>query len=152
MIATDKPNPFQVLGLPADATKADIVACGEELCDLAETEDLRLLYRWAMDQLLTNPRTRLQYELFEIPNAQYEDQAWKDFARKYGRKPVDLTALVKEASPARLEHFDLSALIQLVLDGLLTIPEADLTAVLDSSPFLPGYGPPPLEVRDVIFG
>lgn len=152
MIVTNKPNPFQVLGLPVDATKKEIKERGEELSDLAETDELRLLYRWAVEQLFTNPRTRLEYELFEIPNAQYEDQQWEDFARAHRKNPVNLAVLVKSAPPARLEDFDLAALIRLFLDGVLTIPEADISVAIDGSPFLPGYGPPPLEVRDVIFG
>ena len=63
-----------------------------------------------------------------------------------------MAALAKETEPGRLEDFNLLALMRLLVDGLLTIPEADIAVVADSSPFLPGYGPPPLEVRDVIFG
>lgn len=154
MVERGKPNPFQVLGLPTDAKKADIVARGRELVDFAETEEQRLLYREAIQQLITNPSTRLQHELFEVPDAHYEneDPVWDSFAKTYGRKPVDLKALVKDTAPANLEDFDLAALIRLFLDGLLTMPEADIMTAIDSSPLPPGYGPPPLEVRDVIFG
>ncbi len=152
MITTDKPNPFQVLELPTDATNADIVARGQELCDLAETDEQRLLYRWAMEELITHPFTRLEYELFEIPDAEYENLDWDRFARKHRRNPVDLAALAREASPPGLDDFDLAALMQLLLDGLLTVPEADVRAALENSPFEAGCGPPPLEVRDVIFG
>ena len=152
MIVTNKPNPFQVLRLPVNATKKEIKEQGEELSDLAETDELRLLYRWAVEQLFTNPRTRLEYELFEVPDAQYEDQRWEGFARAHRKNPVNLAVLVKESSPACLEDFDLAALIRLFMDFILIIPKADISAAIDGSPFLPGYSRPPLEVRDVIFG
>ena len=84
-MAPDKPNPFQTLGLPTDATNEEIVARGQELCDLAESEEQRLLYRSAMEQLLTKAEMRLQYELFEIPGAEYEDRDWEHFARAHRR-------------------------------------------------------------------
>ena len=152
MIESDKPNPFQVLGLPTNATMKEVVERGQEVDQEAETEEARLLCRWAVEQLRTNPHTRLEYELFEIPATQYEDQEWDNFARANKINPVNLASLAREAAPARLEDFNLHSLIELLLDGLLTIPVADIALIADSSPFLPGYGPPPLEVRDVIFG
>ena len=152
MVSTDKPNPFQVLGLPADATNEDIVTRGQELCELAETEDRRLLCRWAIEQLITKSSTRLEYELFEVPGAQYEDLDAEPFYRRNRRNPVDLGALARAAPPPCLEDFNLATLIGMLLDGLLKVPETDLQAIVDSCPFDAGYGPPPLEVRDVIFG
>ena len=150
MITNDKPNPFQVLRLPADATRKEIVVRGQELC--TEEADKQELYTWAMEQLITKPRTRLEYELFEIPDTRYEDRAWEDFVETYQRNPVRLAVLIKEVTPAHLGDVNLVGLLQLFFDGLLIIPEADIVAAIDNSPFLPGYGPLPLEVRDVIFG
>lgn len=152
MIETEKPNPFQLLELPTDATKEEIVERGQELCELAETDEQRLLYRWAMEKLITHPSTRLEYELFEIPSTEYEDPEWNRFARTHRKNPVNLTALAKETKHPQLSDFDMAALIGLLLDGLLNVPKGDIRAVLENSPFEAGYGPPPLEVRDVIFG
>ena len=147
MISEDKPNPFQILGLPADATKADIVARGQELYDTAETDEQRQLYRWAKEQLLTNPRTRLAYELFELPDTQYENLEWENFIRTHKRRPVRPETV---SSPG-IEDFDVGALLQLLLQDMLAVPEADITAAIHAVPFALKRKPP-LEVRDVIFG
>lgn len=152
MIQDDKPNPFQVLGLPTNATNEEIVYRGEELNVLAGTEEQRLLYRWAIEQLLTKPLTRLEHELLEVPGASYEDREWEVFQRAHRRNPVDLAALTREAPPPSLEDFDFAALIRLLLSEQLRAPEANIRAAIENSPFQPDCGPPPLEVRDVIFG
>lgn len=149
MIVTDKPNPFFVLALPVDASRADIVARGQELVDTAETKEAGYLYRWAMEQLITNPQTRLEYEVFEVPDTQYEDGTWESFARAHRKKPVDMTALTTQ--PPQAEDINLAALMRLFLEELLTLSEPDLDTVLNGSPFIPVYQLP-LEVEDVIFG
>jgi hypothetical protein len=151
MIAEDKPNPFQVLGLPTSASKKDIVDRGQELYDTAESEEQRQLYRWAKEQLLTNQHTRLLYELFELPDTRYEDLEWEEFVRMYRRNPLHLDALIKDTLPIGLEDFDITALIRLLLQGMFTMPEIDIDDILKESPFVP-RSKPPLEVRDVIFG
>lgn len=151
MIANDKPNPFYVLALPSDASRADIVARGQELYDTAESEEEGLLFRWATEQLITNPRTRLEYELFELPDTLYEDPGWESFLRMNKKKPVDLKALTSGAVPPSVDDINMAALIQLFLDEMLTLPEADITIAIDESPYIPVYKLP-LEVRDVIFG
>ena len=150
MIAMDKPNPFFVLGLPKDATRADIVARGQELYETAETKEEGLLFRWATEQLITNPRSRLEYELFELPDTRYEDPIWESFVRAHRKKPVDLNALAGETPPG-VEDIDMAALIRLLLDSMVTLTDADITTAIDGSPFMPVYKLP-LEVRDVIFG
>jgi hypothetical protein len=147
MISEDKPNPFQVLGLSTDATKAKIVARGQELYDTAETDEQRQLYRWAKEQLLINPRTRLEYELFEPPDTQYENLEWENFIRTHKRSPVRPETVL---SPS-IEDFDVGTLLQLLLQDMLAVPEADITAAIHAVPFVPKRKPP-LEVQDVIFG
>ena len=151
VVAADKPNPFQVLQLPTDATNEDIVTRGQELSELAETEDERLLYRWAIEQLITRKQTRLEYELFEMPAAEYDDPDWDRFERAHRRRPVDLAELARQSTPPDLQDFDLATLLRLILRGLLVLPQPDLAAAFESSPVAFGAGPPPLEVRDVIF-
>ncbi|NUO80103.1 hypothetical protein HUU05_08505 [candidate division KSB1 bacterium] len=152
MIVTDKPNPFQVLGLPAHAANQEIVERGQELCELAESDAQRLLYRWAMEQLITKSLTRLEYELFEIPDAQYEDEEWERFIRLHRNNPIDIAALAAENPPPGCEDFDLQALVMLYLTAMLKAPKGDLKTAVEHSPFKPGVGLSPLEVRDVIFG
>jgi hypothetical protein len=152
MISNEKSNPFQVLGLPTNATNEDIVARGQEFCDLAETDEKRQLYRWAVEELITKSVTRLEYELFEIPGARYENPEWDRFVKRNKKNPIDLNALIKETLDPGLEDFNMAALIKLLLEGLLTPPKADIKVAVEKSPFQPDWGPPPLEVRNVIFG
>jgi len=151
MIVTDKPNPFVVLALSADATRAEIVARGQELYDTAETKEQGLLYRWAMEQLITNSRTRLGYELFELPATQYEDPAWESFVRVHKRKPVDLATLAQGIPPPSVDDIDMAAVMRLLLDSMLTVNKPDIRVAIDGSPYMPVYLLP-MEVRDVLFG
>lgn len=151
MIENDKPNPFEVLGLPTDATNKVVIERTKELSSGLEPEE-QLLCRWAREQLITHPFTRLAYELFEVPGTQYEDAEWETFAEKYKRNPIKRAATVEEVPLLCLEDFNLSALIQHVLDGLLAVPEVNLTPDKLDSPFQPNYDALPLEVQDVIFG
>lgn len=152
MIAADKPNPFRVLALATDATTEDIVARGQELSHLAESDEERVLCRWAMEQLITHPMTRLEWELFEVPGAQYRDEAWERFVRTHRRSPVDLAALGREAPPPRLEDFDLAALARLLAESLIAAEPVDLACLVDRAPVTFEIGPPPVEVGDVAFG
>lgn len=164
MFKTGKPNPFQVLRLPTSATTKEITERGDELSVIAEPDD-QPLYRWAVEELITHPLTRLRHELYEAPATDYEDQDWENFLRKYKRNPSrrgDLAGQVQGTLPTVMEDvplpeladFDCGALMELLLDGLLTVPEVEITPALLESPWQPDPEPdkPPLEVRDVIFG
>jgi hypothetical protein len=152
MIVIEKPNPFRVLKLPTDSTNKDIVAQGKELRETAETKGQELLYRTAIEEIITNPITRLEYELFEVPGANYDNSDWERFARVHKRNPIDLSALANEVSPPGILDFNLEALINMLLDGILTVQRADIRIAVENSPFKVGYGLPPMGVRDVIFG
>src|SRR2546426_3582558 len=102
MIATDKPNPFHILKLPTNATRMEIVERGKELSESADSKEQELLIRWAKEQLLTNSRTRLEYELFEVPETAYDDSEWETFLRVHKKNPADFSTLVKGAVPASL--------------------------------------------------
>lgn len=152
MIEVNKPNPFKVLELPRHASNEDIVCRGRELSELATSDEQRLLCRWAVEQLITKPLTRLEHELFEVPGAQYQDPEWDRFLRRHRRNPVDLTALAQNSPSPTLRDFNLALLIQWFLEGLLALPRADLGKALEHLPVSLDCGPPPLEVRHVIFG
>lgn len=152
MIVVDKQNPFHILKLPTDATNEEIVERGQELCELAESEEQRMLFRWAIEQLITKPATRLEYELFEIPNTKYEDSEWNRFIRKHRRNPINLAELAKENPTPCLKDYNLANLVQLIIDGMLKVQQPDIKCIIDKSPFKPDIGSPPLEVKDVIFG
>src|SRR4051794_20543105 len=111
MIAHDKPNPFQVLGLPTDASEAAIAERAEELSDLAPTDEARRLHRWARERVITHPGTRLEYEIFEVPGTRYEDRDWEQFVKRHRRNPVDLQALAAAATTPQMTDFDLAELI-----------------------------------------
>jgi hypothetical protein len=151
-MASNKPNPFKVLHLPTDSSNTDIVERGQELSDLAETEEKRMLCRWAMERLLTNPSERLMFEIFEIPGTRYEDDNWERFRRRYRRNPIDLTAIVREFPPPGVKDIDMKELISLFTDGMTHIEKGDVIVALKGSPFRSNKLAPPLEVRDVIFG
>jgi hypothetical protein len=152
VIATDKPNPFMVLQLPIDAANEDIVARGQQLSDLADTDDQRVLCRWAMEQLITHPATRLEWELFEVPATEYRNQDWERFMKRHRRSPIDQAALMGDAAPPRIEDFDLARLARLLADAMMAPPEADLAAIVTHAPVAFELGPPPVEVKDVLFG
>ncbi|GHO66894.1 hypothetical protein KSC_057860 [Ktedonobacter sp. SOSP1-52] len=151
MITPEKPNPFHILRLSTRATLAEIVARGEELYQLAESKEEEMLFRWATEQLKTNVRTRLAYELFEFPEAQYEDEEWEAFIRRHRRKPVTLATLAQGTPPLSVEDVNAAELLQQLLESEITIAEADPEPLLHSSPFVPRYTLP-LEEWDVICG
>lgn len=154
MFASDELNPFEIVGLPIDANDAAIIARGRTLLQTAESDEQKQLYRRAIDELTTRASTRLRYELFEVPDTQYEAEreAWSAFARRHKINPVRRTALAKETPALGLEDFNLEALLGLLLDGFLTVSAADITSAIQESPFAREAITPPLEVRDVIFG
>jgi hypothetical protein len=121
MLAGDKPNPFSVLALPTDATQADIVARSNELYDTAEMKEDGLLFRWAKEQLITNPQIRLEYEFFELPATEYEDVTWENFLRVHKKKPLYRDALQEEIPPAGIDAIDLAALLHLFAE--ITTPD-----------------------------
>jgi hypothetical protein len=147
-----RPNPFHVLGLPTGATDEEVVHRGQELCELAESEEDSRLARWAIQELTTHPFTRRLHALLEVPGAEYGEQEWARFERRNRRNPVDLAALADGAPPLRPGDFDLRAVLGLVLDDVLSPPEIDLRPAVEHAPFPPGPGAPPIEVSDVIFG
>ncbi len=152
MIDPNKPNPFEVLGLPCHASNAEIVNRGKELSELESCPEKRLLYRWAVEQLITKPLLRLEYELFEAPATRYEDPEWEDFLRRHRRMPIDLAALAQECPLPSLADFRVAALLQWFLDDLLDLPPGDIRVAIAHLPICPEAGPPPLEVHHVIFG
>jgi len=163
MYKTGKPNPFQILRLPTNATTKEITERGDELSVIAEPDD-QPLYRWAVEELITHPLTRLLHELYEVPETDYEDQDWESFLRKYkrnpsrrvnvaGQMPSTILTPTEDAALPNLADFDFGALMELLLDGLLAVPEVEITPAMLDSPWQPDPDPnkPPLEVRDVIF-
>jgi hypothetical protein len=152
MIPIEKPNPFKVLELPTDVVNKTIVEKGRELTELAESEEVNLQYRSAIEELITHPMTRLEFELFEIPETKYEDPEWERFVRSFRRNPVNLNSLAKEVSPPGINDFNMEAIISIFLDSMIAIKRADVKAAVERLPFKAGNGMPPLEVRDVIFG
>jgi hypothetical protein len=134
-----------VLGLPTTATNADIVARGQELSVGSEQHE-QMQIQQAIEALITHPMTRLEHELFEVPDAQYEEQSLERFLRVFNRNPLRLPG----ASAPTLEPAQIEALIQLLLDRLLTISQTDPEAALYEPPFTLHLNPP-IGVRDVIF-
>jgi hypothetical protein len=137
--------------LSTHATLAEIVARGEDFYQIAETKEQELLFRWATEQLKTNARTRLEYELFELPDTQYEDEEWENFVRRYRRKPVSLATLARQTVTTGVEDVNVAELLQQFLESELSVAEADLQSAIDATPYVPRYTLP-LEEWDVICG
>ena len=147
-----RPNPFQVLGLPTDASLDDVVRQGQELCQLAESDEDAQLARWAVQELTTLESTRALHALLEVPGAEYREDEWARFERRNRRNPVDLDALADGSPPLRAKDFNLAPVFGLLLDELLSPPEVDIRPAVEHPPVAPSPGPPPIEVSDVIFG
>ncbi len=144
-------NPFQVLGLPVTATKADIVERHRQLCEVTP-EDQHPPFHQARRDLLTNPDERRMHEVLEIPATEYQERerTWRRFEHRHRRAAVDLTALRHSAQGLRLDDVDLAGVIGLLLDELLTLPEVDIHRALAE---VPAYeNPQMMEIRDVLFG
>jgi hypothetical protein len=148
---TAQPNPFHVLRLPVEATKAQVVRRGEELSQFASDAEI-VTIREAVAAIITHPDVRRRHELLEVPGARYRTDEWAGFERRYRKNPVDLDALAAAARPLAPADFDPAAIIGLLLDGLLQPPEPDLRPALRHAPVPPDPAGPPLEVRDVLFG
>lgn len=149
---TKRPNPFSVLKLPTEALNRDIVDKGQELSDLAENDTEKMLCRWAMERLLTNPSERLIYELFEIPGTQYENEAWERFERRFRRNPLDRSVLLKDTTQPAVGDINIPSLISLIVQGLIPNEKGDAAIVIKGSPFRAGSDKSPIEVQDAIFG
>lgn len=139
MINSEEPNPFRILMLPTNATLAEITSREEDLLLIARDEEQERQIRWASEQLKANPRVRLEYELFELPDTSYEDETWETFARLHRRRPGDATDLTQEAPTPGLEDLDLTALTRLLLEDLTSAPEANLEGALNGVPSPPPY-------------
>jgi hypothetical protein len=150
MIATDKPNPFQVLRLPTSADDEVIVRRGEELANTTTDDDERRLVTWAVEELITHPRTRATHELFEMPDTSYDDDAWERFVRLHRRNPLQAATEPQPVAP--VDAFDLVALVNALVEELSRTQQPDITLALTTPPFAPSIGPSPLEARDVMFG
>jgi len=152
MIATDKPNPFCVLRLSTSATLAEIVNQTENLHLLVESKEEEMLLRWAAEQLRTNQRIRLEYELFEVPATSYADEDWESFVRQHKRQGVDPLAKLQDDMPIlELADLDLAALVGLLLEELLVRGEPDLQQAIEGTPLVPKYTLP-LKEEEVICG
>nr|BBH86926.1 hypothetical protein KTC_16770 [Thermosporothrix sp. COM3] len=146
----EKPNPFCVLRLPTGSTLAEIVARGEDLHQIAENKEQAMLIHWATEQLKSNPETRLEYELFELPDTRYENEEWENFARKQRRKPITLAALAKESQPTPTQQVNMPVLLQSLLKLAQKVEKADIESVLDHAPCVPECTTPAMEEWNVI--
>lgn len=144
-------NPFQVLGLPVTATKAEVVERHRQLCE-TRPEHEHPSFHQARRDLLTHPDERRMHEVLEVPGTEYRERerTWRMFEQRYRRNPVDLTALRQGARGLRLDDVDLARVIGLLLDELLALPDVDIRPALAE---LPAYDNPQItEIRDVLFG
>ncbi len=141
---------FCALALPVDATDAAIVERDQQLS--GRKPDAAERYRDAREQLLERRRDRLRHELIEVPGAVYPDDEWEQFCRKFERNPVSVARFTQGTGTPDVADFDWAAFLRLAIEERISASTADLAPAIHQPPFPPGYGPPPLEVYDVIFG
>ncbi|WP_242909479.1 hypothetical protein [Actinomadura terrae] len=144
-------NPFHVLGLPVDADRELIVERGQELADLAATDEERGRIQWAVGELIHDEAVRRVHAILEVPGTDYDDGRWARFQRRHRGNPVDLKTLGAVGPPSP-EVFDIPQIIDVVLDWRLTPPEVDVDEAVRHVPVRPRLDEPPLEVSDVLFG
>ncbi|MBT2207928.1 MULTISPECIES: hypothetical protein [Actinomadura] len=144
-------NPFHALGLPVDADRELIVERGQEMADLATSDEERDVYRWAVGELIHDEAARRVHAILEVPGTDYDDDRWARFERRHRASPVDPAALRAAGRPSP-EVFDIPQIIDVVLDWMLTPPEVDVDEAVRHVPVRPRLDEPPLEVSDVLFG
>lgn len=139
MAISDNFNPFRVLRLPTHASQAEIASQGEKLLQQAPGPEETAQIRQAVELLQTNQRTRLVYELFELPTTRYTDEAWAAFAQQQTQELPETHMLAQQLAAPTLEDLDLAALANIVLDSLTGVTAADLDVLLAATPYAPKY-------------
>lgn len=139
MATSDLFNPFRVLMLPTDASPADIARQGEKLRRQAQNIEEETRVREAVELLTADRRTRLFYELFEMPEAGYNDESWEAFARTQEQGSIDMDALAQPWPVPSLEDLDLATLAQMLLEELTDLSPADQDVLLNAVPYAPRY-------------
>jgi hypothetical protein len=152
MTDTERPDPFNNLHLPTSPTIADLPDENLETSDIADPGEKRMLYRWAIERLLTNPSERFIKEMREIPGTSYEDEEWERFIRAFRKSPIENGSVLKELPDLTPEDINLDAFMSILLKSLLTIDQGDILIPSVESTLPLGNPEPPFDVSDVIFG
>jgi hypothetical protein len=161
-------NPFHVLGVPVDASRAQIVARAEELARISAADEDRALIAWAERELTTDPVLRARYERTEPRNTDYpRQQRWADFVRDFTRNPVTTQSLADDGSgqgvagdgagagggaQLRAEDVDLPAAVRILIRQAADAGLDSLDPLFRTMPANDADGVSRLEIRDVLFG
>jgi hypothetical protein len=151
MLPIEQLNAFYVLELPVEASADQIVDKTRKTAPSTSPEEAQA-QREARERLLINPLVRLRQELYEVPAARYQDEAWRQFCRAFKNNPVNLDSLSRGNETPTLADIDWQAFLKLVIEERIKPTSDDLLPAIEQPPFAPGNGPTPLEVPDVIFG
>lgn len=145
-------NPFHVLGLPVTASDEDVARQYNRLCKARPDEQSS--YRRAWEELRSNPVTRQAHELLEMPDTDYRgrEDDWRSFERGNRKNPVDLAALAAESFGGGPPGINVLAFVTAVLDSLLQVPDADITALAAHAARLADGATPPVGIADAVFG
>jgi hypothetical protein len=81
-------DPFEVLGLPADATEEDAVRQGARICQTAGDEETRNAAREAVRQLTASAEERQLHALLTPPGFRQLDEGLKRWAAAHRRPPA----------------------------------------------------------------
>ena len=159
-------SPFHVLGVPADASREEIVERAGELTRTCRDDDERKLIAWAAGELTTDPVLRARYERTEPRNTDYaRQQRWEDFVQEFKRNPVTAQSLADDGGgrePAgdgdggsarlRAEDVDLAAVVGILIRRAADAGLDSLDPLFQTMPANDADGVSRLEIRDVLFG
>lgn len=83
-------NPFVRLRIATDASRREVVERSQELIGEADSQELRLAYRKAVEQIITKPLDRLIWAAWEMPDTDYDDfaEGWQRFVRAFRVNPL----------------------------------------------------------------
>ena len=145
-------NPFHELGLPVDATNAQIVERAEELVQTCRDDAERDRIVRAKDELITHPLTRAKHERTEPARTDYpREERWADFVHGNRRAPVAARALTDGAALSAAD-FDLASAVRVLTRWSVDADFADAGPLPLELPSTEADGVALVEVRDVLFG
>ncbi|HTJ71468.1 MAG TPA: hypothetical protein VL551_28255 [Actinospica sp.] len=145
-------NPFHELGLPVDATNAQIVERAEELVQTCRDAAERDRIVRAKDELITHPLTRAKHERAEPARTDYERaERWSDFVHDNRRAPVSARALTEGAALSAAD-FDLASAVRVLTRWSVQEEFAAAGPPRLELPSTEADGVARVEVRDVLFG
>lgn len=115
-------NPFALLRVSTQASRQEVVERGKVLIEGTDDDELKIVYRKAVEQIISHPFERLVQAVWEVPDTNYEehDDTWRKFAQPFRSNPVTLNSVYPYTAQFVEENLHPDKLLEL-LSPLLTI-------------------------------